>query len=136
MAPRSRKRSSVEKDVDAYLGDKSINAQAEYVARGRKYNSLTLPLLRREYILACGKLTGNPFDQKLRDRCFDLYYEMELRGEKTPAAAKKYLKQIGSKLVEAIRAIERFDPERFEEIFSGLRDDIRSFTEGRGRVKN
>jgi hypothetical protein len=72
--------SELDRDMLSWLKSNSIDNQADYLSRGRRYSGLEEGLLLEEWKKSFRAMTGQPEAQENREIHRDLCAEIELRG--------------------------------------------------------
>jgi hypothetical protein len=126
----------LDEDLSGYLASKTLDEDAQYVARGRMHRQLSKEELIAKWAAAFRRMADEPLDRCLRSSEEDLAAELRLRGIEPPYKSMgKHFERWKAAAVELIEQL-RHDPQRFEEIGRGLADEVEEFKSVRDKSKN
>jgi hypothetical protein len=131
------KRSSIRDDVEGWLASSGSDRLADYAARGRKHQSLTIHELTSGWVFAFRRMADDVRDPERRAIEEDFKSEFLLRKSEPPYHLVK--EEFERFMAEADRAIEDLkleDPSRFEEIGKEIDRDLETYKSIRDRTKS
>lgn len=134
---KSPKAVQVAKDVDGWMKSNSVDKTADYIARGRKFESLSDEQLQIKWIAAFRRMAASYTDMNARSLQGDLSAEYSLRGHPEPyrlvlAESAEYVKAA----IAAIEQIKAADPAGYNEMATEIEIDVEKFKSERDRSKS
>lgn len=125
-------KSAVEKTVQAYLESNRVDWAADYIARGRKFASLSLKDLTDQWRGSIKAMADEPSQKAHRDHHTDYGAEFQLRGLDEPyddPVAKAELERFMSATRRIIES-RLSDPDERERIEDEIGADLKLFLDG------
>jgi hypothetical protein len=114
--------------VTGFLSSKVIDAQADYLSRGRAYQALSDEDLATQWIASFKAMTDLAAGRTKRAIHADYASEFGLRGLRPPEElVKDDLKRYVDSLMDKLRDLERDDPEAYERLEQELGEDISNY---------
>jgi hypothetical protein len=131
------KRSSVSDDLEGWLASRGSDRLADYAARGRKHQNLTIGELTAAWVHAFRSIVDKVRDPERRAIEEDFASELLLRKSEPPyELVREEFERLTVECGRAIRDLETEDPSGFEEMGKEIDRGLERFKSTRDRTKN
>ncbi|WP_338830166.1 hypothetical protein [Bradyrhizobium sp. 27S5] len=121
-------RDDFRRDMEAWLASEQANEAAEYAARGRKHQSLSIDDLIAAWVQAFRRLAAKFQDGNLRIAEVDLRSELLLRNIDPPYdLVKDELGRLTNAAADAIEELQLEDPGHFDRVNEEIENDVATF---------
>jgi hypothetical protein len=131
------KKTSVSDDVEGWLASRGSDRLADYAARGRKHQNLTIEELTAAWMQAFRNMADNVRDPARWVIEEDFKSEFFLRKSEPPYKfVREEFERFTAEVDRAMRDLETDDPSRFEEMGKEIDRDLETFKSTRDRTKS
>jgi hypothetical protein len=129
------KRSSIRDDVEGWLASSGSDRLADYAARGRRHQSLTIEELTTGWVYAFRQMADDVRDPDRRAIEEDFKSEFLLRKSEPPYdLVREEFDRFRAEVNRAMEDLKTEDPLRYEEIGKEIDRDLETFKSIRDRT--